>query len=428
VLSQKLKALFFFVGKFQKKVFELDWFIGLETIIRSFRRIFMRFFLNKISLTTLLSCTAIILCKGDAKANWEPGYSVDQPYENYYMQPSYAVGGGYNPPVDYYGDGYGYQYGNPYSNPYSNPYAYPYAGYHYGHYGNYGSQGPLCPCQWSVTAKGGAAFGFYAGRQENEVRNFVGVAEFPIGTGALIETLIVQADDIKTPKFNDQFDHGWTVGGEIAYALSRNTEIFLDGNYLKAKGKSDSYSVAFPEILATSPDFAEIVVAPAETITIRERYSDLDSYDGYLGFRYYFPRCGGASFFVGTKIGFRHWDEVSARITSTTEFINSLGAPEIIEQDLGRNPYYKEHTVVSGGIQIGLNYCFSKCFSLVLTAEAIASGPFKFGKNRFVNNLAQTLTPAEGSEIETLTILDVPVRKMGTIFVFPITVGLRYTF
>src|ERR1700733_5112628 len=147
----------------------------------------MRLFLNKMPLTTLLSFTTMILCTGETMANWDAGYIVDQPYENYYVQPSYAVGGGYNSaPGGYAGEGYGYPYG-------------------YGQYEDCGSKGPLCPCQWSATAKGGVAFGFYAGRQENEIRSFVGIGEYSEATEILLETLTFQEDDVKTPKYRDQF-------------------------------------------------------------------------------------------------------------------------------------------------------------------------------------------------------------------------------
>ena len=342
----------------------------------------------------------------------------------------------YEPPCssyansDNYYNGYDYGYGN------GNGYGYD-GGYGNSGWGNRGwgsgrgSGGPLCPCRFSITARGGVAPGIICNQQKGKIRNFVGIGEASVvGTAppvlTLDETVIVQTDQKKAPDFSDQFCTPWTAGGEIAFSLSCNTEVFLDGNYLSASGRTNNYSVIFPMVDGTL--FPTTVVLPTESVRIREKFSRLKTYDGYLGFRYYFPRCCGVSLFFGGKAGFRHWEEISACVSSETTFINSAGVTQTKVLTFGKHHYYPSQWVVSGGFQAGLNFCLCRCLQIVFLAEAVASGTFRFGESQTANNIISTTGAGTLSETMTQTILEVPVRRFGTIFVFPVTLGLRYTF
>jgi len=299
----------------------------------------------------------------------------------------------------------------------------------------------FCEGRWSITERGGVEPLFYPYRQSNEVKNIVSICESFVDVnfqGAVInsftlqDTLLIQKERKRAASFCDQFKTPWTAGLEIAYALTCDSEIFIDGDYMRADGRTDCYKVNFPSLPGVlTPPTPPAVLKPSESIKIHEEYSDLKGWGGHIGCRHYFPSwCLGGAFFVGGKVGVRHWDSVSAEVT-VKDAING-------EVEVGKFTYYPSNTVVSGGFQFGFNWCLSSCVSFVIMGEALGTGSFKFGKDVTVNRgeIARFEPDPEGEveiseqrEIRAVnTILEIPVRRIGTIMRFPVTIGLMISF
>lgn len=287
---------------------------------------------------------------------------------------------------------------------------------------------PLCPCQSAFRIFGGIEPSLYTYRQKTEVNNIVSISAAqltllpPAPTLVLVDDLIIQGESKRAPDFKDQFTIPWTVGVELSYALSCNSEIFMDANYINACGKSDSFTVNYPAIAGPgSPPLPTLV--PAQTIRIDEDYTDLEGFGGHIGLRYYSPRLCGTSLFFGVKAGIRHWNSVY----SHTSFQNN-DEPEV---DLGRVSYFPSHTVASGGFQLGLDISITNCLSAVIMGEAVATGTFKHGKDTFAEALEASNTftiPPFVIARSFISVIDIPVRRRGTILTFPVTVGIRTTF
>jgi len=258
--------------------------------------------------------------------------------------------------------------------------------------------------------------------------------EEQIDSFTLEGTLLTQSKNKKASKFSDQFKLPWFAGGEISYAVSCNTEVFLDGGYSRGNGKTDSYTCVFPEVAGVlTPPTPPVDLKPQERVHIREKFEDLKNWGAHLGARYYFPTfCKCANLFVGSKVGFRHRDSVKSKLTVT---FNDEVNGEVVEE-VGKITYYPTHNIISGGFQFGVNFQLCSCISLVLMGEAIGTGAFKFGKDveisRGTINTVEIETDNNGEitqEIrEAATILTIPVRRSGTIMTFPVHLGLKFTF
>jgi len=93
----------------------------------------------------------------------------------------------------------------------------------------------------------------------------------------------------------------------------------------------------------------------------------------------------------------------------------------------GSHTFNRSQTVVSGGLQIGLVLEICPCMAFILKAEALASGGFSTCNNN-ITLFNRDISTDEFSQ-RFLTTLSVPVRRAGsTIFTFPVTGGIRWTF
>lgn len=199
-----------------------------------------------------------------------------------------------------------------------------------------------------------------------------------------------------TPKFNKLFKLPWIVGGQVGYAMSDNTRVYVEFNYSQAKGKSN---------VLISTDFS------TPTIPFTFNYAKYKLFDGYVGARYYWDRwCAGLSFFLGGKVGFTHHKRVN--LTSLLIAVPSLSPVTLT--DLNE---FNRNTVISGGGNIGLDYCVCGNWSIVLTGEVVAScGPRGVGLitlpvTSSLSGFTNLLSPAIGTELR-----------------FPVTLAVRYSF
>lgn len=207
----------------------------------------------------------------------------------------------------------------------------------------------------------------------------------------------------EVPRFFKLFRIPWTVGGQVGYALDDNVRLFAEFNYLQANGKGN----ALVTTIGTVP----------QTIAFAQRKYKL--FDVYIGAQYYWDRwCDRTSFFVGGKVGLTH--------RRKTRFSSTLTSAQIVPPvTLTDNvDLFHGHTVPSGGLQLGFDFCFCGCWSIQLVGELVAAcGPdsaqIPFGQ---INN-CQVIQPVPVPGINNLLI-----GHIGTELRFPITLGVRYSF
>lgn len=215
------------------------------------------------------------------------------------------------------------------------------------------------------------------------------------------------------PKFSKLFSTPWTVGGKITYAMSDNTDIFVEFNYAQSKSKDCATATTTG---CASNNACAPLVSPA--ITLNLGVGKYKLFNAYFGARYYFDRwCDRVSFFVGEKIGLVAHKRSEARQFATIPFVTS-GSCAASCGTTSCNDFFSRNTVVSGGVQVGLDFCFCGNWALVLTGEVVAScGPRTNGN--FVLNTADALDLG-GSNLL--------FGGIGTELSFPVTLGVKYNF
>lgn len=210
------------------------------------------------------------------------------------------------------------------------------------------------------------------------------------------------------PSFSKLFRVPWTVGGKLGYALSDNTEVFLEFNYRQARAK-DCF---------TSQTNLNLGLFVAQPIFAFSNVSKYKFYDVYLGARYYFDACvcDRLSFFLGGQVGLAHHKGINATITSSSAS-NTCAAPFSTCADL-----FGKHTGFAGGANLGAEYCICNGLSLVLTAEVLATcGPNGNPNICFPGCTADVVLP----ELRPTNFV---IGNVGTELLFPVTLGLKYSF
>lgn len=242
---------------------------------------------------------------------------------------------------------------------------------------------PLYCGAWDLQVHGGVAPILWRQRDDFAVINCALIPASPF------EVLF------EVPKFRHFFKIPWTVGGQVGYHLSDNTRIYLEFNYVQARGKNDA-------------DLVAVNATPVETHRFNFRKYKL--FDGYVGLRYYFDRwCDRTSFFFGGKIGFTH----HKRLTFSDTIVDPLPVVAVFPEG---TEVFGKSTSFSGGAHIGLDFCFCGNFSFVLTAEVVGScGP---------HAVAPLVIPTGLGLAATQLI----VGSIGSELRFPITAGIRYSF
>lgn len=216
------------------------------------------------------------------------------------------------------------------------------------------------------------------------------------------------------PRFSKLFRVPWDVGGKVSYAMSDNTDIFVEFNYVQARSK-DCASLSN----CGSNSCGDVVVAPAIPLLLSLNKYKL--FNAYFGARYYFDRwCDRVSLFVGEKVGLVHRKRSgfssltgNCNVDCNTDCVTSCNT----SNNCG-NDFFGNTTVVSGGVHAGLDVCFCGNWAFVVTAEVVAScGPRSNG------NLVLSADDAlllGGSNLL--------VGSVGTELSFPVTVGIKYNF
>lgn len=232
---------------------------------------------------------------------------------------------------------------------------------------------PLCCGNFSVMVKGGITPALYTDRGPN-------LAVVPTD----IPPVFASGDALT---FNEQFHLPWTVGAEVAYNTSQRGQVFLEYAYTQASGKLFGSNA-----------------------TAGELFSDYKTHSGYLGARYYFGPwccfscCGPIAPYVGLKAGLVWQQQVTLDLTVGNVFVISA-------------PYSFSQTAVSGGLQIGGEWWFSRCWSLVLQGEVIVTQGPRTNRNVVFPPIPGIGLPSNAS-----------IGTLGWVMTFPVTLGLRWTF
>lgn len=194
---------------------------------------------------------------------------------------------------------------------------------------------------------------------------------------------------ISTPSFGRLFSVPWNVGAEVAWNASCRIQYFLEYAYTRGDGSHRVFRT-------TVGDSAPIVVS------IAGGFSAYSVNAGYLGSRYFFEGCclpciGKIAPYVGFKAGFAVQKSVIYSVD---------GLPVSVT-------FFKHQTSPSAGLQLGLEWWFYQCWSLVLQGEVIGTCG---------------LRPNRNIETGTALVTNVNVGETGWILSWPVTLGVRFAF
>ncbi len=235
--------------------------------------------------------------------------------------------------------------------------------------------------------------------------NFFGVNCVTAATNSQITVL----EEI--PKFRHFYKYPWEVGGQLSYALSCNTNVFVEVNYAQARNKKECNVFTTTGFQCANP------INPVSGLAINlSKYKIIDA---YVGANYYFNRwCDRVAFFFGGKVGLVHHNKVHYN-SLTAGFNCSTGGSVIYCTTNTNKDFFLSNTVVAGGAQAGFDICFCGNWSLVVTGNVIAScGP------KSIDSIALNTTDMLNlNGVSTLLI-----GHVETELAFPILVGIKYNF
>lgn len=243
--------------------------------------------------------------------------------------------------------------------------------------------GPLETCGWGIEVRGGVAPAIFSNREPY----FLVVGDAEEGEGRVVNWFC-------GPKFSDVFKTPWTVAGQLNFNTSDRNQIFAEFSYTKAGGDSFSRTATIRDV----------------EITNSFCFNSFGQFGAYLGHRYYiFSFCdSSANIYFGQKVGIAHQKKVCANIVRTQPAEPVFNINGLI---------YDSQTVISGGLQLGFDYCFSNCFKLLIQAEVVGTGAL----DNTISNI--NFVPGEQSAVNASNII---VGKTGTLVIFPITIGFSY--
>lgn len=259
--------------------------------------------------------------------------------------------------------------------------------------------GPLTCNAFGIAVKGGVTPSWFTDRGHVLFNDVVFV---PVNSTIVPFPVVFQGP--KEPDFDKFFDLPWQVGAEIQWNASCNVQFFAEYVFLNAKGKRHHF--LFDEDL----------------FTFRSRNRDFETNSVYVGARYYFgnvwcSECGTSSIapFIGLKGGVV-WHE---RTKSRNHFVFDDFEFDLLQHDVFRN-----QTLISAGVQIGLDYSINCNWGVVLTVEAVGTQGLRNNRN-IPLPLPQVLVP--GGPVVSFP-GSISRGETGHILSVPVTLGVRYTF
>ncbi|MEX0848887.1 MAG: hypothetical protein WD055_01540 [Candidatus Dependentiae bacterium] len=308
--------------------------------------------------------------------------------------------------------------------------------------------GPLERGRWYVMPKIGVAPGIFANRGREQVVVPKAAVTCPLictETGEAFSCNdiisspgnVLQENQCKAPKFGDLFSNGVLhVAGEIGHNTCDNSQWFIEAFYNRASGSNvclDGNYVLAPEgcVKDCNKD-CNTNCTTGDVLTTWARndcYDDYSAYGAYVGHRHYFSRvwCDRVSFFTGMKFGIQHRKAVCVNTTVPAHDVTVDGTTYSFaeQENLSRVAFCKSNAV-SGGLQLGADYCINDCLSFLIGAEVQVTSPFKGN-----NNARFTVATATGQDVPTLQVPQ-PTNLLrcgtGTFVQFPVWAALRWEF
>ena len=207
-----------------------------------------------------------------------------------------------------------------------------------------------------------------------------------------------------SPGFNDfsrmgsfgHFFHSvpWTVGLELGYNFIDCVRTYIDFQYREAQGKC----------------FALRIPSTSGSAIANLQFDSYRTFSFYIGCDYLFSGFCWDNFdlFAGVKVGFTHFHDMNLCGSVTYTAVSGVTLPA--ESLSGR---FCSDLVLSAGGRIGADWCFCHNLKLVLTAEFLGQCARHFNR---------TTIPL------TTSVSDFRLGDIGTEVVFPLTIGLLYSF
>ncbi len=323
--------------------------------------------------------------------------------------------------------------------------------------------GPLEAGRWGLLAGVGAAPGFFKNRgYVQRVLPGAGITGCPFDLGDDITTLscdnvyrvlttpqnVLLQNACRVPNFGKQFSNGVLhVTGQISYNVCSNTQYFLEAVYNRATGNKclaiqgrnfrapdfcgptcDVSSCQISSNSCSSSDSCSFVGTPIDSYDVKVDGTNYQAYGGYLGARYYWNRvwCDRFSFFTGFKVGMLHRKQVCL-VSHVPQIDIVAGQLFFPARDITGIAYCKSNAV-SGGIQIGLDYCINDCWSVLVGVEFVTTSPLKSNRNFAITLVDPTGSPVPGFGRNFNQATNDLIAPTGCLFQIPVWAGIRWEF
>lgn len=313
-------------------------------------------------------------------------------------------------------------------------------------------EGPLDRGRWYIMPKVGAAPGLFAGRgYEQRVQILGGTATAdrtvtcvngtPIVTNTDVQYNALQQDNCRVPKFNQIFSNGvLNVGFEVGRNVCDNTQMYLEFVYNRASGKcltQTTRNYAAPVGCSAENCSSNTNCAPTGPLLSEStRTSSFDNYVAYgafIGTRHYWDWnfCDRIQMWSGFKFGLFHRKAVNACISipEATVPVGSAQYTFAARENINVGVFCKGNSV-AGGLNLGFDYCFSDCLTVLVGVEVVASCGFKSNNN--VRLPLGTVTPVGSAPVIPTGAFPQPtniiIGNTGTFVQFPVWAGLRWEF
>lgn len=315
---------------------------------------------------------------------------------------------------------------------------------------------------WYLLPKIGVAPSIFAGRAHQQLVvpragldlvdcSVSGAGECVERDGLLNNAANVLQETCCLPKFSNMFRQGVLhVGFELGYqTCDSNCPVFFEFIYNRANGRCQNpcgdYITGLASVgcsardcntdCSTSRDcsknscgFQATTDSFSDICGLRDDYSNYSAYGAYIGARHFTDRfwCDSTSWWFGYKVGILHRKQVNScsvlRVQSDCEGTCEEGRDITL-----RRAIFCKSNSVSGGVQMGFNYCYSDCLSFLLGFEVVASCGLKGNRNYPISSdlYADNNTSIfECSNVPT----NILVGNTGTLVQFPIWIGFQWDF
>lgn len=218
----------------------------------------------------------------------------------------------------------------------------------------YGAISLACAAPAALAETGGFSFALRGAADTSVSGDVHGGATLDVPDLGAVPTAISALDGVpgiigvESRAFDDIYDTGWTLGGEMSYGYTDATRFFVSLDYTRLDaGDEQVGSVTVPALGATLP--------------LRGDFGDYEAWSAQVGMRYRFANRGLWTPFVGGRLGATRIESIEARFFVPFQDGNAV--------DLTNVPFFDSSTAFTGGIDFGLDYEISDTFGLGLIAS-----------------------------------------------------------